>query len=82
MLSGQPGGPRMYPRSGYFLVSYTKVHCSEIGPNEISPSEIGLNGMAQVRLTQVGFVTNDLKPFTLQEGRVAEWSRARELCSK
>ena len=20
MLSGQPGGPRMYPRSGYFLV--------------------------------------------------------------
>ena len=23
MLSGQPGGPRMYPRSGYFLV-YTK----------------------------------------------------------
>ena len=22
MLSGQPGGPRMYPRSGYFLVCY------------------------------------------------------------
>ena len=22
MLSGQPGGPRMYPRSGYFLVTF------------------------------------------------------------
>ena len=22
MLSGQPGGPRKYPRSGYFLVLY------------------------------------------------------------
>ena len=28
MLSGQPGGPRMYPRSGYFLVRYKDIsHC-------------------------------------------------------
>jgi len=26
MLSGQPGGPRMYPRSGYFLVTSNLHH--------------------------------------------------------